>query len=599
MLIQALSEYYDDLAQKGKIVSDAYSVIHVHYMVCLTEEGKIDHLIECDKSATEVLPKRSEKSGICANIVEHRPLYLFGLNYEKSMLSVEDKTNKAKKSHEDFVKKNLTFLEGMDTPVVNAFRNFLLTWEPEKETENLFLRSLEKKYSNANYVFCLAGQVDKPLQKESVVLEKWEDWYEKMQSEEEGQMAQCAVTGERQPIARIHDKIKGIPGGLATGSVLIGFNNPSENSYGHEQSYNSNISEGVMRKYTKALNYLLSSKEHKKIFDDVTVVHWATDCKTDEEDIIATLLFSEVQMDAEGTDQMLFSLMQDAKEGKISMERVTAVTGIGADVDYYMVGLKPNSSRISMKFMYRKKAADLLANIAQHQLDLQIAEPLRTVPFWVMKKELLSPKSTNVKVNPDLMTNLFYAAIHGTAYPQAMLSEIVRRVKTDVASDADTVQKNGKQQKFDPLNKTRMGMIKAYLNRKSRILFQKEELHMSLDKENRNPAYLCGRLFAILEKLQQDASGNTLNTTIRDAYFSSASSRPAVVFPKLLRLAQAHLKKTSHAIFFNKLIGEVIDLLGNDFPDTLLLADQGRFIIGYYQQYQNFFVRKEETSEEE
>lgn len=122
---------------------------------------------------------------------------------------------------------------------------------------------------------------------------------------------------------------------------------------------------------------------------------------------------------------------------------------------------------------------------------------------------------------------------------------------------------------------------------------------MSLDKENRNPAYLCGRLFAILERLQQDASGNNLNTTIRDAYFSSAASKPAIVFPKLLKLAQTHLKKSNHANFYNKLIGEVIDLLGDDFPDTLMLTDQGRFIIGYYQQYQSFFVKKDDRGIEE
>ena len=66
---------------------------------------------------------------------------------------------------------------------------------------------------------------------------------------------------------------------------------------------------------------------------------------------------------------------------------------------------------------------------------------------------------------------------------------------------------------------------------------------MSLDKTNQTPAYLCGRLFAVLEKLQQDASNNSLNRTIKDAYFASASAKPALVFPKLIRLAQNHLSK--------------------------------------------------------
>ena len=117
---------------------------------------------------------------------------------------------------------------------------------------------------------------------------------------------------------------------------------------------------------------------------------------------------------------------------------------------------------------------------------------------------------------------------------------------------------------------------------------------MALDKENCSPAYLCGRLFAVLEKLQQDASGNSLNRTIKDAYFASATSKPVLVFPKLLRLAQNHLNKERNPVYYNILIGEIMDKLQGEFPGTLLLPDQGKFIIGYYQQYQSFFVKNPE-----
>ena len=83
--------------------------------------------------------------------------------------------------------------------------------------------------------------------------------------------------GVNSDIARIHDKIKGVVGGAATGGVLIGFNNPSESSYGKIQAYNSNVSETAMRKYTEALNYLLERPAHKIIMDEVTVVFWAMD----------------------------------------------------------------------------------------------------------------------------------------------------------------------------------------------------------------------------------------------------------------------------------------------------------------------------------
>ena len=118
---------------------------------------------------------------------------------------------------------------------------------------------------------------------------------------------------------------------------------------------------------------------------------------------------------------------------------------------------------------------------------------------------------------------------------------------------------------------------------------------MALDKENCGQAYVCGRLFAVLEKLQRDASGTKLNRTIKDAYFASAAAKPAMIFPKLIKLAQNHLNKVSSPSYYNILLGEIMDKLKGEFPETLLLQDQGRFIIGYYQQYQNFFEKKEKT----
>ena len=114
---------------------------------------------------------------------------------------------------------------------------------------------------------------------------------------------------------------------------------------------------------------------------------------------------------------------------------------------------------------------------------------------------------------------------------------------------------------------------------------------MALDNTNTNEAYLCGRLFAALEHIQQNALGK-LNRTIKDSYFTSACSTPSLVFPTLITLSQHHLKKDDYAIKNNKLVGEIIDMLGIEFPSTLSLQDQGRFAIGYYQQWQDFFKDK-------
>lgn len=126
-----------------------------------------------------------------------------------------------------------------------------------------------------------------------------------------------------------------------------------------------------------------------------------------------------------------------------------------------------------------------------------------------------------------------------------------------------------------------------------------------LDPSNNNPAYRLGRLFATLERIQEDAAGGPgkLNATIRDRYYGAASSTPAAVFPTLLRLSKAHLGKLSagFAITRERLIGEIMDGFDADTfpPRHLALPDQARFALGYYQQRQAFFAKTEPKTPEE
>lgn len=597
MLIKALSDYYDVLATEGKILPDGYSNVNVHYLICLNEEGRIEEIInyqekvqnKTDKGNVkekwipriEEMPQRTEKPGIDSNIVEHRPLYIFGLNLDDERLTPDDRTGKARKSHEAFVKSNLEFIEGIDTPVVNAYRNFLKTWKPENETENNNLLMLGKNYGKSGFAFCLTGYPDLLLHSDTRIRQKWEKIFQEETSDNKKEyVAQCAVSGKEGEIARIHNKIKGVYGGLATGSVLIGFNNSSESSYGNEQSYNSNISKGIMKKYTEALNFLLGSSKHKILLDDMTIVFWAMDTSEACEDTLLAMLCGQSEkMNAEETENMLKNLFESGRRGKVTEGRLKTLNMIDPDVDFYMLGLKPNSSRLSVKFIFRKKYADILWNIAQFQKDMQVSEKIRPVSISRIKEELRSPKSTSEKINPALATKLFEAVIYGSEYPYALFETMVRRIKIDGDKS---------------VNRVRVGIIKAYINRK----YKKEEIGVALDKENCGSAYVCGRLFAVLEKVQRDASGTKLNRTIKDAYFASASAKPAMIFPKLIKLAQNHLNKVKNPVYYNILLGEIMDKLKGEFPDTLSIQNQGRFIIGYYQQYQSFFEKQENTNSE-
>ena len=52
MLIKALSDYYDILASKGEITPEGFSKVKIHYKVALTEDGKIDEIIDFRKKDT-------------------------------------------------------------------------------------------------------------------------------------------------------------------------------------------------------------------------------------------------------------------------------------------------------------------------------------------------------------------------------------------------------------------------------------------------------------------------------------------------------------------------------------------------------------------
>lgn len=600
MLISALCDYYDVLAKKGLVLPDGYSGVGIHALIALTEDGAVDSIVDCQETEiytvkdkpkerkvpkTVMLPKRTEKTAIDANIIEHRPLYIFGLNYDAktAALSASDGKDKAKKSHDAFVEKNLEFIDGIDTPLVNAYRSFMKTWKPEEQEHNETLLGAGKLLVTGKFAFCLAGRPDKLLHDEPKIKEKWEQMYAASTESDDAQSAQCCITGEYLPIKKVHDKIKGIGG--QSMSTLVCCNNEAEESYGKKQSFNSCISATAVKKYTEALNYLLAKGNHRTFIDKTTYIYWAASGDEACDDIFSALAFGDT-MDSEHTDEWLDSVFDGIKSGRATREIVDGIDNINSDVSFYVVGIKPNSARLALKCIYRQSFGKVLQNTIVHYSDMQIGSGGgKPMSVRTICKELVSPKSSNDKVSPALMAKLFDAIINGTAYPDALLTAVVRRVKTDTDDEKNSYIK---------MNNVRMGLIKACINRSARLKGKQEEIKMSLDLENRDPAYLCGRLFCKLEDIQRRASNDTLNRTMKDAYFSSAATRPAVVFPKLLSLSQHHLAKLDDktAYFMDREVTEIIGMMGSVFPSHLTLKEQGVFMLGYYQQKNQRFEKK-------
>ncbi len=603
MLIQTLCEYYD--MNRKKICGDipkGFERVDISHMIFLTPDGKISSIQDIREKTvingkngkskevlnkrSMILPKRSQKPGIDLNIAEHRALYIFGLNYDKkeSVFNPDDKTKKASKSHECFVNGSLEFCEGLDSPIVNAFRAFLTSWNPADEVDNPDIKKIEKEYLTASYCFALEGHPEILLHEDEEFQKKYSEQTENKETEGQANkpVAMCPVEGKVLPVARIHEQIKkGIRGGSTMGMALVGYNEEAFESYQKKQSYNSNISENAMLKYTSAMNYLLTNSQHHLYLDDMTLFYFALSSDDSKECSYFSQFLNSSDENTESSETVtnINNAVKNIKE--------LTIPDVNFNADFIIAGVTPNASRISVKFLLRSSFGNIMKKLIQHQKDIQTTETTQVIPMWRIFRELVPPKEKEATIPPPLQSDIILAALNGTRYPDAMLHTVLYRIKVD-----ENMGYNH--------GAVRIGIIKAYLNRKARLSNNKEEITLALDIENKNQAYLCGRLFAVLERIQEKAYGDTLNRTIKDSFFASACARPVSVFPRLLKLSQNHLAKLDNDTYWQKLIGEIVGKIDGQFPSTMPPDEQGKFIIGYYHQRQEFFKPKTtETGKED
>lgn len=595
MLIKALCDYADAQSGQGS-PPEGFAAKDIHFRIQLSSEGEVLDITDVrtvetvtDKKGKEkeikkpcriTLPERTQKPGIESNYIEHRPLYIFGLNSEKGEFTPNDKTDKAKKSHEAFIKHELEFLDGIDSDICNAYRKFLQNWVPENECENPYLKNLGKEYESSSFGFWL-GVAENPLEEDEQYKKKYIEMYNAKKAESDnGEKSVCGITGEKLPLARLHDKIK-FPGGQSSGCQFVSMNENAYESYGKEQSFNSGISEVAMKKYTAMFNKLLSDNNHHTKLGDMTIIYFAV--KNDDSKECG--LFSEFlsgnpddKTDKE-TEQTLDNKIKKASRGLASDEDIIAEIEDCSDSTFYIAGFTPNSSRICQKFIYRDSFGNIMKNMIKHKRDLSIGEKNNFgISFYNIGKELVPPKSKEEPPAP-LMSAVMLAAFNGTRYPDGLLATALNRIKADNDDDKN---------KFVKINRVRAGILKACINRK----YNKEVIKMSWDNESKDSAYICGGVFAIYEKIQKDSVVGELNRTIKDAYFASACARPATVFARLSVLSSNHLRKLDEParVWYNKLIQTTLDRIEGKIPQTLTTEEQAQFCLGYYQMNSKLYA---------
>lgn len=617
MILQALTKYYDILLndEESEIAPPGYSAVGVSFALEISSKGELLSMIPVfqnvvigkktiEKPQRMIVPEYAEPTmNVAASLLCGKSDYVLGIS-EKD----DKKPEHSAKRFAEFCRLNNELLEQADCDPARAVIAFLNNHQPAKARSHKAISPhLEEILKGRRIVFLFNG---KYVHKDKTILKVWD----KHRMGKDSVLGQCLVTGEVAPIAIKHRKIQGIKNGQMSGNPLVSFNKPAYESYNKadQQGLNSPVSEEAEFAYTTALNYLLlPTNENRKFYiGDATVVYWAESEKKGYAKAFMGLCEPEVvEIPTEEENTPMRDKKAEKRLKKVA-EKVRRVQALdvkqllkgleGENPRFYVLGLAPNAARVSVRFFHSDPFDKVVEKIMKHYKDLEIVKEFDDQPTYLtiqhIVKETISKKASDPEASPLMAGSVFRAVLKNTPYPAALYNAIINRIRADQDDPKKFVKK---------INYERAAIIKAYLLRKYRNQPQhpiQEVLVMSLNEQSTVPAYVLGRLFAVLEKVQQEAVGD-VNASIKDRYFTSACASPASVFPILLRLSQHHISKVG-AYYHDKRIEKILNLLDiekNPIPSHLSLDEQGVFVLGYYHERKDLWTSKkpvESTSSE-
>lgn len=613
MILQALNRYYDILAADpdSDIARPGYSTVGISFALNLSAQGEILDLFPLfdqvpqgkkmvEKPRRMIVPEQVKRSGTTPT-----PNFLWDNNAFVLGLSVKDDEDPeySRKRFEAFRQFNRELLVKADCDLARAVLAFFEAYDPRTGREHPAIAgNLDALLSGGNLIFQFRGE---NIHDDATIRLVWEAHKAGL----EAAWGQCLVTGQTAPIARLHASLRGVRGANPTGASLVSFNERAYESYNRAkgQGLNSPVSEKAAFAYTTTLNRLLSpaNLNRKVLVGDTTVVFWAESARKEYPDAFAGILNpAYVEEEAAGKQKSRQRVEAEAQAVAEKVRRVQALDldSLLADLAdenprFYVLGLAPNAARISVRFFINDLFTTMVDRIMGHYRDLAIVKEFDSQPTYItirhILEETVSKKARDGEASPLMAGAVFRAILTDTPYPAALYYAVINRIRADMDDEGKRIEK---------VNYVRAAVIKAFLLRKYRHQSQnpfQEVLVMSLNEEATNPAYVLGRLFAILERAQQDAIGN-VNAGIKDRYFTSACANPSRVFPQLLRLAQHHISKVKQedkpTFNYDRRIGDILNLLDvekNPFPAHLTLDEQGVFVLGYYHQRKDLFTKRQ------
>jgi CRISPR-associated protein Csd1 len=387
---------------------------------------------------------------------------------------------------------------------------------------------------------------------------------------------QCVVCGRKRPaLERLELKIKGVPGGQMSGTSVISFNADAFESYGLTASLNAPTCSACGERFTKAANHLLASDSNSIRLNNVAYIWWPKE----PVDTSFMALLAGADPDPEQI-QLLLSSATRGKEGATGFD----------ETPFYATALAGSGGRC----VVRDWIDTTVGEAKQHLIDWFALQRItdwngdtwRPLSLRQLAYATVRSGDRNNPAAPNVSRTLLDAALTGALLPHDLLYQAVRRCRAEQG-----------------VSRQRAALIKMVLLSRHMIAGNGTEDYMVvLEETERDPAYLCGRLLAVIEQAQRAAMPG-VNATIVDRFYGTASSAPASVFGRLMRGLQPHLSKLERDrkgawVGLQRRIEEVTRDLGT-FPRTLTLQEQGLFALGYYHERARRFAGKTEPADAE
>jgi CRISPR-associated protein Csd1 len=576
MMLQALIAY----AEREHLGDPDFETVGVRWLISLGRDGQLSGdpiALAANPDEKKSKPKRLIRPKSDPDFVSHGRSYFLCDSLERATVFVEDEAKREKRRVNQAYFTSLIEEAAQDCqPESGALETLAGFLRDEARLSHLHTRltALKAKTSD-NAVFSVDGR----MFLESPELKAW--WRRKNQKQRDDQEKSesvCLATGVFGPVCRTAGFIKL----LGEDTKLISFNKecPAFESFGLSQAANAPVSTDAEEKFRSGLNALIGQG---LVLNNTVHLHWTRNpIEEDPFDLLASA-------DKNAVEALLKSIQQG--QPPVAFEANA----------YYALSLSGNGARIVVRDWLESTVPEVQRHVAEWFQDLAIVQPdgqetKRDFKFGALLYGMV--RADLEDLSPTIPTQLLHGALLGRSVPlpQAALSAALRR---------QCIEPKGEDAKRNAVILARLALIKACLLRSpnsSNNNSQTKDTVMTecLNPESRDPAYLCGRLFAVFDRLQYLALGG-VNAGVVERYYASASTMPALVMGRLFRNAQFHLAKADGGVATNvaKDFEAIACALGDQFPASLDLESQGRFALGYYHQKADYRRRTAERKEKE